>query len=111
MLVAPLTYLMWFTIPDCRKANRKSWFVATFALGIAYIALFSYCMVWMAERIGHTIGIPEPVMGVTILAGGTSIPDALSSLIVAREGHGDMAVSSSIGSNIFDISVRLLCCS
>ena len=43
-------------------------------------------------------------MGYTFLAAGTSVPDLLSSVIVARQGHGDMAVSSSIGSNIFDIT-------
>jgi sodium/potassium/calcium exchanger 2 len=46
-------------------------------------------------------------MGLTILAAGTSVPDLLSSVIVAKQGHGDMAVSSSIGSNIFDILVGL----
>mmetsp|Transcript_26374 Transcript_26374/g.41557 ORF Transcript_26374/g.41557 Transcript_26374/m.41557 type:complete len:128 (+) Transcript_26374:1247-1630(+) len=46
-------------------------------------------------------------MGLTILAAGTSIPDALSSVIMARMGQGDMAVSSSIGSNVFDILVGL----
>jgi len=44
---------------------------------------------------------------VTFIAAGTSIPDLLTSVIVARQGHGDMAVSSSIGSNIFDILVGL----
>lgn len=46
-------------------------------------------------------------MGLTFLAAGTSIPDLLSSVIVARQGFGDMAVSSSIGSNIFDVLVGL----
>jgi len=46
-------------------------------------------------------------MGITLLAMGTSIPDCLSSIAVARRGHGDMAVSSSIGSNIFDILIGL----
>jgi len=46
-------------------------------------------------------------MGLTILAAGTSVPDLLSSYVVARQGKGDMAVSSSIGSNIFDILVGL----
>ena len=46
-------------------------------------------------------------MGLTLLAAGTSVPDALSSLAVARKGHGDMAVSSSIGSNVFDILIGL----
>ena len=44
-------------------------------------------------------------MGLTFLAAGTSIPDLITSVVVARQGHGDMAVSSSIGSNIFDITV------
>jgi len=46
-------------------------------------------------------------MGFTVLAAGTSIPDLVSSMAVARAGQGDMAVSSSIGSNIFDILVGL----
>merc|ERR1712196_710853 len=47
------------------------------------------------------------VMGLTILAAGTSVPDLLSSVIVAKQGEGDMAVSSSIGSNIFDVAFGL----
>ncbi len=46
-------------------------------------------------------------MGLTILAAGTSVPDLLTSVIVAKQGFGDMAVSSSIGSNIFDVLVGL----
>ena len=46
-------------------------------------------------------------MGYTFLAAGTSVPDLMSSVLVAREGKGDMAVSSSIGSNIFDITFGL----
>mmetsp|Transcript_34022 Transcript_34022/g.41985 ORF Transcript_34022/g.41985 Transcript_34022/m.41985 type:complete len:120 (-) Transcript_34022:585-944(-) len=46
-------------------------------------------------------------MGLTILAAGTSVPDALSSVLVARNGQGDMAVANSIGSNVFDILIGL----
>lgn len=46
-------------------------------------------------------------MGLTFLAAGTSIPDLITSVIVARKGLGDMAVSSSVGSNIFDVCVGL----
>ncbi|GFY60175.1 hypothetical protein TNIN_433561 [Trichonephila inaurata madagascariensis] len=46
-------------------------------------------------------------MGLTFLAAGTSIPDLITSVLVARKGFGDMAVSSSVGSNIFDVSVGL----
>jgi len=46
-------------------------------------------------------------MGITFLAAGTSVPDAYASLHVAKAGHADMAVSNSIGSNVFDILVGL----
>lgn len=64
-------------------------------------------MVWWATTAGRIIGIPDSIMGLTILAAGTSVPDLITSVLVAKEGHGDMAVSSSIGSNIFDILVGL----
>lgn len=50
--------------------------------------------------------IPESVMGLTLLAAGMSVPEAASSVIVTNQGHGSMGISSSIGSNTFDI---LLC--
>ncbi|OXB55202.1 hypothetical protein ASZ78_016338 [Callipepla squamata] len=57
--------------------------------------------------IGYTLGIPDVIMGITFLAAGTSVPDCMASLIVARQGMGDMAVSNSIGSNVFDILIGL----
>ncbi|KAG7247788.1 hypothetical protein CRUP_018201, partial [Coryphaenoides rupestris] len=42
--------------------------------------------------VGETVGISEEIMGLTILAAGTSIPDLITSVIVARKGLGDMAV-------------------
>merc|ERR1712050_518801 len=64
-------------------------------------------MVWWVEVLCGGLHIGEVVAGFTVLAAGTSIPDAVSSVAVARAGEGDMAVSSSIGSNIFDILVGL----
>ncbi|CAJ85746.1 Sodium/calcium exchanger membrane region domain-containing protein [Caenorhabditis elegans] len=64
-------------------------------------------MVWWANTIGETFVIPTEIIGLTILAAGTSIPDLITSVIVARKGLGDMAVSSSVGSNIFDVCVGL----
>ena len=46
-------------------------------------------------------------MGLTFLAAGTSVPDLITSVLVAKDGKGDMAVSSSIGSNLFDVTVGL----
>ena len=74
-------------------------------MSIVWIMVFSYLMVWWATVTGKIVGISDAVMGLTFLAAGTSIPDLITSVIVARKGFGDMAVSSSVGSNIFDVTV------
>jgi len=99
---------LYYTVPDVRRSKKwENWFVVTFLMSIVWIGIFSFLMVWWATTIGEVAGIPDAVMGLTFLAAGTSIPDLLSSVIVARQGLGDMAVSSSIGSNIFDVLVGL----
>lgn len=107
LLVLPLVAALTFTIPDVRRPGYGKWCYLSFVLSIVWIGIFSFFMVQFAEILGNTIGIPSVVMGYTVLAAGTSVPDLLSSVIVARMGEGDMAVSSSIGSNIFDILVGL----
>ncbi|KAM6909310.1 sodium/potassium/calcium exchanger 2 isoform 5-T5 [Xenentodon cancila] len=107
LLIIPIVLPLWLTLPDVRKTSSKKFFPITFLGAICWIAVFSYLMVWWAHQVGETIGITEEIMGLTILAAGTSIPDLITSVIVARKGLGDMAVSSSVGSNIFDITVGL----
>jgi Ca2+/Na+ antiporter len=46
-------------------------------------------------------------MGVLLLAAGTSVPDAIASVIVARNGEADMAIANAVGSNVFDILLGL----
>ncbi|KAF2981065.1 hypothetical protein EK904_002255 [Melospiza melodia maxima] len=103
----PLSFVLYFTVPNCNKPHLEKWFMVTFASSTLWIAAFSYMMVWMVTIIGYTLGIPDVIMGITFLAAGTSVPDCMASLIVARQGMGDMAVSNSIGSNVFDILIGL----
>uniref|UniRef100_A0A8D0CCP0 Solute carrier family 24 member 4 n=1 Tax=Salvator merianae TaxID=96440 RepID=A0A8D0CCP0_SALMN len=103
----PLILILFFTIPNCSKPRWENFFMLTFILSTLWIALFSYVMVWLVTIIGYTLGIPDVIMGITFLAAGTSVPDCMASLIVARQGLGDMAVSNTIGSNVFDILVGL----
>ncbi|XP_069841845.1 sodium/potassium/calcium exchanger 1 isoform X2 [Dendropsophus ebraccatus] len=107
LFLLPIVFPLWLTVPDVRSPKSRRFFVLTFLGSIMWIAIFSYLMVWWAHQVGETIGISEEIMGLTILAAGTSIPDLITSVIVARKGLGDMAVSSSVGSNIFDITVGL----
>ncbi|XP_041950003.1 sodium/potassium/calcium exchanger 3-like [Alosa sapidissima] len=103
----PLSVLLYLTVPNCVWPRWHRWFMVTFATSTLWIAIFSYLMVWMVTIISDTLDIPDYIMGITFLAAGTSVPDCMASLIVARQGMGDMAVSNSIGSNIFDILLGL----
>uniref|UniRef100_A0A4W6FA81 Solute carrier family 24 member 3 n=1 Tax=Lates calcarifer TaxID=8187 RepID=A0A4W6FA81_LATCA len=107
LLAWPLCLLLYFTVPNCSMPRWENWFMLSFISSTLWIASFSYIMVWMVTVIGFTLGIPDVIMGITFLAAGTSVPDCMASLIVARQGMGDMAVSNSIGSNVFDILVGL----
>ncbi|XP_067583463.1 sodium/potassium/calcium exchanger 4 isoform X4 [Pseudorca crassidens] len=107
VLTWPLIFLLCVTIPNCSKPRWEKFFMLTFTLATLWIAVFSYLMVWLVTIIGYTLGIPDVIMGITFLAAGTSVPDCMASLIVTRQGLGDMAVSNTIGSNVFDILVGL----
>lgn len=103
----PIVICLTFTVPNVERPGNEKWCYLAFFISILWIGIFAYFMVAWAELIGNTIGVPHVVMGYTVLAAGTSVPDLLSSVIVTRQGSGDMAISSSIGSNIFDITVGL----
>jgi K+-dependent Na+/Ca+ exchanger-like protein len=105
-ICAPLS-LLCCLIPDCRPPGMEFLAPYTLLMSVVMIAFFAIIMVELAEIFGKSLGIPDVVMGLTILAAGTSVPDLLSSVIVAQQGQGDMAVSSSIGSNIFDVAFGL----
>uniref|UniRef100_A0A1A8S6L4 Solute carrier family 24 (Sodium/potassium/calcium exchanger), member 3 n=2 Tax=Nothobranchius rachovii TaxID=451742 RepID=A0A1A8S6L4_9TELE len=107
LVMWPLSLLLFFTVPNCAEKCWERWFMVTFFTATIWIAGLSYIMVWMVTVIGFTLGIPDVIMGITFLAAGTSVPDCMASVIVARQGLGDMAISNSIGSNVFDILVGL----
>ncbi|XP_068619547.1 sodium/potassium/calcium exchanger 5-like [Battus philenor] len=100
----PISLLLWTTIPDCRR--RPDLYPLTFALCIAWIGGVSYLVAWIITILGDTLDVPDSITGLTILAAGTSLPEAVSSVLVTNQGHGTMGISNSIGSNTFDI---LLC--
>lgn len=106
-VVYPIHYLCRLTMVDVKQEKYKNWYPVTFCISMIWISFYSYFMVWMITIIGFTLGIPDTVMGLTFVAAGVSVPDALSSIAVIKEGYGDMAVSNAVGSNVFDILVCL----
>merc|ERR1719223_431066 len=106
-LARPLFLAFEVTIPNCSLPHNKGRHLVTFFASIFWIGVLSYFLVTWASKLGCLWGIHPAIMGVTVLAAGTSVPDAIGSLLVARDGQGDMAVSNAIGSNVFDILLGL----
>ena len=85
---------------------QKSYWRA-FAVSIIFIAMLSYFLVEYAVVFADELSIPPVIVALTILAAGTSVPDLFASVVVARQGRGDMAVANAVGSNVFDILIGL----
>ena len=76
-------------------------------MSIVAIAIASYFLVEQLIHAADILSINPTFLALTVLAAGTSLPDLISSIIVAKQGRGDMAVANAIGSNIFDILFAL----
>lgn len=100
----PLDWLL-DLIPDPEKNERWTWHV--FFYSLAMIGFLSYWLVLAAEELALGFGVPSTVVALTILAGGSSVPEMISSAIVSKQGRGDMAISNAIGSNVFDILISM----
>jgi K+-dependent Na+/Ca+ exchanger-like protein len=88
-------------IPDPHK--KPEWYAATFVLAIVGIAGLSWLLVDQVIAIADVLHINPTFLALTVLAAGTSLPDLIGSVVVAKQGRGDMAVGNAVGSNIFDI--------
>ncbi len=74
-----------------------------FVLGAAGVLGGAIVMVDGAQSLAASIGIPEAVIGLTVIAIGTSLPELAASIAAARKGETDLAYGNIIGSNIFNI--------
>lgn len=100
---APTFFLLCYTVPDCRSERWRQYYWITFVTSIFWIALLAKFLVDWASSVACVLHVPDIIVGLTVLAAGTSLPDTLSSVIVARKGLGDMAVANAIGSNVFNV--------
>ena len=107
-LSVPWYFVFKSTIPPCGSSDYwRKWYLVSFFMSIAWIGFITHWMVEWCVKIGCMLNIPAVVMGTTVQAAGTSIPDALSSIAVAKDGLADMAVANAVGSNVFDIWLGL----
>lgn len=71
-------------------------------MGLVLLVLSSRVLVWGAVNIAMVLGVSDLVVGLTIVAVGTSLPELASSLVAARKGAHEMALGNVIGSNLFN---------
>ena len=80
--------------PQCAPQDRVS---------LVLLPASSYVLVWGATEVARYFGVSELVIGLTIVAFGTSLPEAATGVAAALKGHSDIALGNIIGSNIFNM--------
>lgn len=72
------------------------------ALGLILLIISSRILVWGAVEIAEGLGVSDLIIGLTVVAVGTSLPELASSIIAARRGEHDIALGNILGSNLFN---------
>ena len=78
--------------------NAVIWLI----VGLLLLVLSSRILVWGAVEIAQAFGVSDLIIGLTIVAVGTSLPELASSIIAARRGEHDIALGNILGSNLFN---------
>jgi cation:H+ antiporter len=86
-------------IPDLGTSAAALWFV----VGLTALIISSEALVWGAQIVATSFGVSPLIIGLTVIAVGTSLPELAASVMSALKGHHDMALGNIIGSNIFNI--------
>jgi len=74
-------------------------------IGLILLIISSRILVWGAVEIAHQFGVSDLIVGLTVVAVGTSLPELASSVIAARKGEHDLALGNILGSNLFNTLV------
>lgn len=77
------------------------------ALGLACLVVGSNIFVDGAANVAQELGVSEAVIGLTIVAGGTSLPELATSVVAARKGNSGIAIGNVLGSNVMNILLIL----
>lgn len=88
-------------MPDDNQMSRQQalfWLVA----GLVLLVISSRFLVWGAVNVAQAFGVSDLVIGLTIVAIGTSLPELASSIVAIRKNQHDLAIGNVIGSNLFN---------
>ncbi len=86
------------------KMKAFTWFlVVATVVGLGVVIGGAMLAVEGAKTIASELGVPQNVIGLTVVAIGTSLPELITSVVAAKKGETDIAVGNIVGSNIFNI--------
>lgn len=85
------------------QARSFGVYLAMCAGGIAMTVLGAHWLVDSAIELSRRLGIPETVIGLSVVAVGTSLPELVASLVAAARGHAEVALGNIIGSNVYNV--------
>jgi len=84
---------------DMSMATSVMWFL----IGLVVLIVSSRMVVWGAVEIAHYMGVSDLIIGLTIVAIGTSLPELVASVVSALKGEAELAIGNVIGSNMFNL--------
>jgi len=90
------------TVETAKAEHSMAQGLGRLFLGLLVLILSSRAIVWGAIELATLWGLSELIIGLTIVAIGTSLPELVASLSAARKGEHDMALGNIIGSNVFN---------
>lgn len=88
----PMKIILMYTVPD--PNTHRKFYPLTFIMCIIWIGGTSLFIFWMVAMVGYTFNIPESVMGMTFLAAGGCLPEAVSAVIMIRKGTYAIGLNS-----------------
>lgn len=92
---------------EAKKPMKPLVATAWLLVGLGCLVLGSNLFVDGATTVAQAIGISDAVIGLTIVAGGTSLPELATSAVAARKGNSGIAIGNVLGSNVFNILLIL----
>lgn len=117
LLLLGFTVFMGYTLRQAKNGKQEEtaevkpqnpWLSVAFVLlGLGLLVVGSNLFVSSASHVALSLGISEGVVGLTVVAGGTSLPELATSVVAARKGQSAIAIGNVIGSNVFNILLIL----
>lgn len=90
-------------LDEHQREGRLIKFLAIFAVGLVIVIAASRFLVESAVNIAERLSISETIIGLTIIAIGTSLPEVATAIVASRKGHGDLAFGDVMGANILNL--------